>query len=525
MNKESLCCALLLGALAWMPFAAQATLMSRLGGQAYYDPVLDITWLADANLAASNTFGVGGINADGSMNWNTANAWIAGMNGASHLGFSDWRLPTLSPVSGGAAFNTDFSNNGTTDRGYGETGIGWDTGAGVIVSEMGWMYYGNLGNLGFCTPNDGAPSLCTVQAGFGLSNTGPFSNLQFSFQWSGVEDASSIGAWIFDFAEGNQVISGKGSTLFAWAVRSGDVAGAAPVPEPGTVLLLGAGLMGMVGARARFQRATARPVPAPRVSDGSSAAESRRLRQLAKPGRRWGGDRPRCMRPGCRSDKPVDIDMRLIGSRSVTSGGHGAAPAAGLVLLTAMVLGAAAPQAGAVAIYEYQGNPFTDIFPASGGLFSTSDSIVGRLTLDAPLAANLSDADLTGASGFALRLARTDLGGIGFGHDSPGTTVSAQVSTDALGDIIGWDIRLRLDLGGSDFLLLRTRNEAAEVRDLGQSQTGAGFSAGAIVDAAGTWRCSGVCDPPVRGVSEPGTVLLLSLGTMALGVRRRRRCA
>lgn len=33
---------------------AEAALLSRLDGTAYYDTVLDITWLADANLIASN---------------------------------------------------------------------------------------------------------------------------------------------------------------------------------------------------------------------------------------------------------------------------------------------------------------------------------------------------------------------------------------------------------------------------------------------------------------------------------------
>ena len=64
--------------------------------QAYYDTDLDITWLADANLAASNTFGIGtaSINSFGVMHWDTANTWIANMNTSGYLGFNDWRLPT-----------------------------------------------------------------------------------------------------------------------------------------------------------------------------------------------------------------------------------------------------------------------------------------------------------------------------------------------------------------------------------------------------------------------------------------------
>lgn len=74
--------------------SAQGALLSRLGGQAVYDDASwKITWISDANLAASNTFGTAGINANGTMNWDTANTWIANMNTANYLGFDDWRLP------------------------------------------------------------------------------------------------------------------------------------------------------------------------------------------------------------------------------------------------------------------------------------------------------------------------------------------------------------------------------------------------------------------------------------------------
>lgn len=237
---------LLVGLLVSLGFCGttNAALISRLGGQAYYDNVLDITWLADANLADTNAFGVVGINANGSMNWDEANAWIAGMNGANYLGFGDWRLPTVSPVSGGAEFNTDFSNNGTTDYGSGEPGVGWRTLAGDIVSEMGWMHYGNLGNLGYCTPNDAAPDRCDTETDYVLVNSGPFGNIQWNY-WSGVELSGGT-AWYFGPRFGGQDWVFKESKMFVWAVRSGDVA---PVPLPSTVLLLGAALIGLAGAR------------------------------------------------------------------------------------------------------------------------------------------------------------------------------------------------------------------------------------------------------------------------------------
>ncbi len=81
--------------------------------QAYYDDVQNITWLRDANLARSNSFGVDGICAGpgefgsgcpdvpGAMDWFTANNWITAMNAASYLGMSNWRMPrTVQPDVG-----------------------------------------------------------------------------------------------------------------------------------------------------------------------------------------------------------------------------------------------------------------------------------------------------------------------------------------------------------------------------------------------------------------------------------------
>ena len=82
--------------LAGMGFAstASAALIQEGGGALVYDTVHNITWLANANLAATNTFNVSSINADGTMTWDTAESWIAAMNTADYRGYSDWRLPT-----------------------------------------------------------------------------------------------------------------------------------------------------------------------------------------------------------------------------------------------------------------------------------------------------------------------------------------------------------------------------------------------------------------------------------------------
>ena len=235
---------------------ANATLISRLSGQALYDDVLDITWLSNANLALTNQFGLtlsanefdGTANTVGStgfMTWDNANAWIAGMNSANHLGFNDWRLPTLNPING-TSFQTNTTNNGTSDRGQGATGIGWQDGSNTPVSEMGHLYYSTLGNLGLCTPNgSGSSTSCDIQPGFGLNNVGQFTNLQSNSYWSDLVFGSV--AWAFSFENGSQGIRGKfDRNLFALAVRPGDVAA---VPVPAAVWLMGSALLGLAGFR------------------------------------------------------------------------------------------------------------------------------------------------------------------------------------------------------------------------------------------------------------------------------------
>ena len=117
-----------------LPGLAGATLISKLGGQVVYDTDLDITWLANANLAATNSFGVSGIDTDGTMAWDTAtnstSGWIAGMNTANYLGYNDWRLPTTQVPDTGCT-NTDGTPNAYSS--------GWD----CTGSEMGHLLVTN----------------------------------------------------------------------------------------------------------------------------------------------------------------------------------------------------------------------------------------------------------------------------------------------------------------------------------------------------------------------------------------------
>ena len=105
---------------------ANASLGLVLGGQAVYDTDLDITWLADANLAKTS-----GFDADGQMNWANANAWAAGLTVG---GIGGWRLPTTADPD--ASCTDDPA--GTTPS---SDPFGWN----CTGSEMGHLFYNELG--------------------------------------------------------------------------------------------------------------------------------------------------------------------------------------------------------------------------------------------------------------------------------------------------------------------------------------------------------------------------------------------
>ncbi len=194
-----------------------ASLVSTLGGLAVYDSDRDISWLANAN--ANATAGDDGFSTtDGRMTWDNANAWAASL---SVGGVTGWRLPT--------ALNAD--------------GTGPCNGFNCTGSEMGHLFYNELGVTKFNS------ILSSVDPDLAL-----FSNVQHILYWSGTELAPfPDSAWVFNFNDGGQFAGFKTRELFAWAVHSGDV-GASAVPEPGTIALMGLGLVGLLGFGRRQRR-------------------------------------------------------------------------------------------------------------------------------------------------------------------------------------------------------------------------------------------------------------------------------
>ena len=221
--------------------------------EAYYDTVLNITWLFNANLGAGSSYddisGTGSTT-DGVMSWTNANAWAANLN---VYGITGWRLPRVSPVDGTTADDANFSYIGTEDRGYNISAPG-TLYAGSTASEMAHLFYNTLGNKGYCNPTLSTVSSCSNQAGYGLVNSGPFPNIQVNSTpyWSDTGYALNTSlAWYFLFPTGSQDVGIKSATgSYAWAVHAGDV-GASAVPVPTAVWLFGSGLLGLIGVARR----------------------------------------------------------------------------------------------------------------------------------------------------------------------------------------------------------------------------------------------------------------------------------
>ena len=180
---------------------ANAALVERLGGLAYYDDEADLTWLADAN-------------ANGLMNWADANNWAASLDVA---GVTGWRLA-----------DQPDANCGGDSWGYNCTG-----------SEMGNLFYNVLGG------NAGYSISTTHNANYDL-----FSNVQSNGgYWSATEFApDTLLAWLFTMSNGYHYYDGKTANYYAWAVQSGDVSA---VPVPAAVWLFGSGLIGLIGVARR----------------------------------------------------------------------------------------------------------------------------------------------------------------------------------------------------------------------------------------------------------------------------------
>ncbi|MDZ7753531.1 MAG: hypothetical protein U5S82_18270 [Gammaproteobacteria bacterium] len=164
---------------------AHAALYSRLNGLAYYDDVLDITWLADANAAVGTAYDNGFSPGDGRMSWPNAIDWAAAL---TVDGVSGWRLPSMN-------LDGDLQV-------YDCSGAPQESEANCMDNEYDHLY---------------------TYTGITAGSPGPFANVMGdSRYWSGSERPSNPtnDAKSFSFASGGPGDANKELVYYyAWAVH------------------------------------------------------------------------------------------------------------------------------------------------------------------------------------------------------------------------------------------------------------------------------------------------------------------
>jgi hypothetical protein len=167
---------LVLVALVGLSVVPLALSKRKPGPTTVYDPANKVTWLADADLPASKTFGVRGIDKDGSMDYPIAVEWVQAMNRADYLGHHDWLLPvtpTPSHDPGCQSANHAF-------------------GYGCRKSAFGSLY---SATLGLTAPATAVP--------VPVERAGPFTGFQPYLYWTAtIASNHSQGYHAFSFASG-----------------------------------------------------------------------------------------------------------------------------------------------------------------------------------------------------------------------------------------------------------------------------------------------------------------------------------
>jgi hypothetical protein len=182
---------------------------------------------------------------NGLATWENQKSWAAGLTGTLtyntpgyivNLGTNSWRLPAT--VDGLHVFGYEGDPDGDGNYAY-------TVGYNLANSEMGHLFYTELGNKGYYAIDGTNP-----QPEWGLKNTGDFDHLSSSdWYWSDTESANGQNfAWYFAMGynyqdERTQTHFGRGLAIWEGQVSA--------VPVPGAVWLLGSGIIGLAALRRR----------------------------------------------------------------------------------------------------------------------------------------------------------------------------------------------------------------------------------------------------------------------------------
>lgn len=193
------------------------------------------------------------------------------------------------------------------------------------------------------------------------------------------------------------------------------------------------------------------------------------------------------------------------------------------VSLLCLVAVAGLPAAtSALAIYGYAGSPFAVVDDATPpeGTDTTSMSITGEFTLDAPLAPDLALTDIRDSvTGYTFSDGRNIL------TDTTSTIGSFRVATDGSGTISAWHISVLRDFPAAPAVgdqrwvvettsitfLPQDRGSILECVDASDCLASPSLDAGLVNESPGTWTV----------VPEPSTGGLLGTGLLVLGAGRR----
>ncbi len=207
---------LALAACALWPGQGSAALLPSPDGATVYDTVNNVSWLADTDFAATNRFGLplcGNstpqpcVNANGSMSYTSATAWISAMNAANYLGHNNWQLPTTPLTDAGCQFVG--ANGGSF-------------GFNCTASAFGSLYYNALG---LKAPNTAVPI---------PSNTvGPFSNFQPYLYWSQTNAGTNLGYITFSFNTGWEGANTTPHNMYVLPMIPGKIPGTPPASGQG----------------------------------------------------------------------------------------------------------------------------------------------------------------------------------------------------------------------------------------------------------------------------------------------------